>query len=186
MFKSNYYKLFLKLNKIDYGKKINFYGMPIIFKNKGSVLKIGNNCTIKSSFLSNLIGINHRTIIVARTKEAKVIIGNNVGMSGATIYSREKIVIGNNTFIGANVKILDNDFHPLDIDDRNNDNKNKIKSKEINIGENCFIGVNSIILKGTTIGNGSIVGAGSVVTGKFPENVILAGNPAKIIKEVNR
>ena len=57
-----------------------------------------------------------------------------------------------------------------------------LKMKPVLIGENCFIGMNSIVLKGTTIGKNSIVGAGSVVCGKFPENVVIAGNPARIIK----
>lgn len=49
------------------------------------------------------------------------------------------------------------------------------------IGENCFIGINSVLLMGTQLGNNVIVGAGSVVHGKFPDNVVIAGNPAKII-----
>lgn len=55
------------------------------------------------------------------------------------------------------------------------------EGQETVIGENCFIGMNVIILMGTRIGNNTIVGAGSVVHGKFPDNVVLAGNPAKII-----
>ncbi len=49
------------------------------------------------------------------------------------------------------------------------------------IGDNCFLGMNSIILPGTTIGNNCIVGAGSVVGGEYPDNVVIAGNPAKVI-----
>ncbi|STA98781.1 acyltransferase [Clostridium baratii] len=182
MFKSNYFKLFMKLNKVAYGKNLNLFGMPVIFKKKGSILNIGENCTIKSSFLSNLVGLYQRTIIVTRTKEAKIEIGNNVGISGATIYSRKAISIGDNTLIGGNVKILDNDFHPLEIEARNNDIKEKIRAREIVIGKNCFIGCNSIILKGSKIGNGSVVGAGSIVSGIFPHNSVIAGNPAKVIK----
>lgn len=51
------------------------------------------------------------------------------------------------------------------------------------IGENCFIAVNSTILPGVTIGNEVIVGAGSVVTKNVPSNVIVAGNPARIIRQ---
>ena len=57
-----------------------------------------------------------------------------------------------------------------------------IKRKPIIIDEDCFIGANSIILKGTTLGK-NVVGAGSVVHGTFPDNLIIAGNPAKIVKE---
>lgn len=184
MFKSNYFKLFMKFNKVQFGKNLKLYGVPVIFKKKGSKLTIGENCSIKSGFLSNLIGLNHRTIIVTRTEEAKINIGNNVGISGATIYARKGISIGDNTLIGGNVKILDNDFHPLEIEARNIDDKLMIKSKEVIIGENCFIGCNSIILKGTEIGSGTVVGAGSIVSGKFPENVVIAGNPAKVMRRL--
>ena len=184
MIKSNYYKLLMKLNKITYGKNLNLLGIPVIFKKGGSILSIGQNCTIKSSFLSNLIGLSQRTIIVTRTKEAKINIGNNVGISGATIYARKGITIGDNTLIGGNVKILDNDFHPLEVEARNKDDKSKIKAKEIVIGKNCFIGCNSLILKGSKIWDGSVVGAGSVVKREFPENSIIAGNPAKVIRSI--
>lgn len=58
-----------------------------------------------------------------------------------------------------------------------------MKKRPIIIGDGCFIGSNSIILKGTNLGKNCVVGAGSVVSGSFPDNVIIAGNPAKIIKE---
>lgn len=180
--KSNYFKVFMKLNKVDFGKNLNLYGLPVIFKKSGSQLNIGENCTIKSSFLSNLVGLSQRTIIVSRTKEAKVSIGNNVGISGATIYARKGISIGDNTLIGGNVKIFDNDFHPIEVEARNIDDKNAIRTREVVIGNDCFIGCNALILKGTKIGDGSVVGAGSVVCGEFPGGVVIAGNPAKVIK----
>ena len=186
MFKSNYFKLIMKLNKVKFGKNLNLYGIPVIFKKKGSQLNIGENCTIKSSFLSNLVGLSQRTIIVTRTEEAKIEIGNNVGISGATIYARKEITIGDNTLIGGNVKILDNDFHPIEVEARNLDIKEKIGTRKIKIGKDCFIGANSLILKGVEIGDGSVVGAGSVVTGKFPSNVVIAGNPARVIKVLER
>ena len=84
--------------------------------------------------------------------------------------------------IGGNVKILDNDFHPIEVKARNSDIKEKIGTREVEIGKDCFIGCNSLILKGSKIGDGSVVGAGSVVAGEFPRNCIIAGNPAKVIK----
>lgn len=184
MLKSNYFKFIMKLNKVNFSKSLNLYGIPVIFKKKGSELNIGENCTIKSSFLSNLIGLSQRTIIVTRTSEAKINIGNNVGISGATIYARKGITIGDNTLIGGNVKILDNDFHPIDVEARNLDIKEKIGTREVIIGSDCFIGCNSLILKGSKIGSGSVVGAGSVVAGEFPSNCIIAGNPARMIRSL--
>ncbi len=181
---SNYFKMIMKLNKVKYGKCLMLKGLPIIFNKSGATLSIGDNCTIISSFLSNLVGLYQRTIIVTRTTEARIEIGNNVGISGATIYARKGITIGDYTLIGGNVKIIDNDFHPIEVEARNIDDESKIGIKEIVIGRNSFIGANSIILKGTEIGEGSVVGAGSVVSGKFPANVVIAGNPAKVIKEL--
>lgn len=184
MFKSNYFKLIMKINKVKFGKNLNLYGVPVIFRKSGSQLNIGENCTIKSSFLSNLVGLSQRTIIVSRTDEAKINIGDNVGISGATIYARKSISIGDNTLIGGNVKIFDNDFHPVEVEARNIDDKDAIGTREVIIGKDCFIGCNALILKGTKIGDGSVVGAGSVVCGEFPECVVIAGNPARVIRSL--
>lgn len=191
---SSFYKIFMKFNKIRFGKNLKLKGIPFIFNKKGAVLEIGNDCVIKSSFLSNLVGLYSRTIIVTRCKGAKIKIGNNVGISGATIYARRGITIGDNTCIGGNVKILDNDFHPIEYEKRNElllskapesgEKANWIGTKEIIIGKNCFIGCNSLILKGSKLGDGCVVGAGAVVAGSFPDNVVIAGNPAKIIKHL--
>lgn len=182
---SNWYKLILKLLKIEYGKDLLLKGTPVIFNKNGAKMKIGRNCVIKSSFLSNLVGLYSRTIIVTRAPEAEIMIGDDVGISGATIYARNSIRIGDRTCIGGNVKILDNDFHPIEAEARFQDIKEKIGCKPIVIGNDCFIGCNSIILKGTVLGDGCVVGAGAVVSGKFEKNSIIAGNPARVIGTVN-
>lgn len=178
------YKIILKLTKASYGKKLKLKGFPVIFNKKGATLMIGNGCIIKSSFLSNLVGLYSRTIIVTRKEGARIVIGDNVGISGATIYAREEIIVGDNTNIGGNVKILDNDFHPIEADARLKDDKEKIGTKPVHIGRNCFIGCNSLILKGTRLGNNCVVGAGSVVCGEFEADSIIAGNPARIIRKL--
>ena len=177
--------------KVHYGQGLLLKGVPVIFNKKGANIAIGDKCTIKSSFLSNLVGLYSRTIIVTRAPEAFIKIGNNVGISGATIYARKGITIGDNTAIGGNVKILDNDFHPIEAEKRiellNNPNggdSDLVPAKEIVIGRNCFIGCNSIILKGTVLGDGCVVGAGSVVSGKFKPGAVIVGNPGREIKNM--
>ncbi|GHT33570.1 hypothetical protein AGMMS49574_19510 [Bacteroidia bacterium] len=167
---------------IEYWGKVKFNGFTVIYTFKGSSICLGEGILINSSFLSNLLGLYQRTIIVARYG-GKITIGNNCGISGSTIYSMEEITIGNNVIIGGNCKIVDNDFHPLDCYKRNPQSINDIGKKKIIIGDGCFIGANSIVLKGTELGYNCVVGAGSVVCGKFPDNVIIAGNPAKVIKQ---
>lgn len=181
---SNYFKIVMRLLKIAYGKNLLLKGCPIIYNKGGARIVIGNDVTIKSSALSNLVGLYSRTIICARCEGAEIVIGNKVGISGATIYARTGIYIGDNTQIGGNAKILDNDFHPLDAQARSADIKEAILSRPIRIGKDCFIGCNSIILKGTELGNGCIVGAGSVVSGKFEAGSVIVGNPAKTIRKM--
>ena len=191
MMNSNWFKILMKMTKVEYGKDLLLKGMPVIFNKGGAKLKIGDNVTVKSSFLSNLVGLYSRTIIVTRAAGAVIEIGDNVGISGATIYARKGIYIGENTCIGGNCKILDNDFHPIDMENRikllsdiHGGDSDLIPTREIRIGKNCFIGCNSIILKGTVLGDGCVVGAGAVVAGKFEYNCVIVGNPAKVIKKL--
>jgi acetyltransferase-like isoleucine patch superfamily enzyme len=188
---SNWYKLVMKATRVKYGKGLLLKGVPVIFNKKGAELTIGNNVTVKSSFLSNLVGLYSRTIIVTRAPGAYIRIGDNVGMSGVTIYARKGIEIGDNTAIGGNTKILDNDFHPIEAEtrnkllaDKNGGDSDLVPSKPIKIGKNCFIGCNAIILKGTELGDGCVVGAGAVVSGKFEAGSVIVGNPARCIRKV--
>lgn len=178
------YKIFLKFTKTAYGSNLKLKGVPFIYNKKNASLSIGDNCIIKSSFLSNLVGLYSRTIIVTRVEGAKITIGNNVGISGATIYARKEITIGDNTNIGGNVKILDNDFHPIEVEARLMDEKEKIGTAPVRIGKNCFIGCNALILKGTELGDNCVVGAGAVVCGKFESNSVIVGNPARVIRKL--
>ena len=168
--------IFLFLNYLKYRLKykdnIWFRGFAVIYAEKGS-----------SITFSNMIGLSQRCIIVARMG-GKINIGSHVCMSGCTLYSIDSITVGDHTDIGSGCKIIDNDFHPLSYSQRSPvERLDLVKHRPITIGEGCFIGANSIILKGTTLGKNVVVGAGSVVCGSFPNNVIIAGNPARIIKE---
>ena len=89
------------------------------------------------------------------------------------------------------MKILDNDFHPIEFEERNKlledpqgGNSELIPAKPIMIGKNCFIGCNTIILKGTVLGDGCVVGAGAVVAGVFEPDSVIVGNPARVIRKL--
>lgn len=86
------------------------------------------------------------------------------------------IRVGKGTIIAKGVYIRDSDNHALEY-------KSYIKSLPIDIGEHCWIGMRATILKGVHIGNGAVVAAGSMVTKDVPERCLVAGVPAKVIKE---
>lgn len=171
---------FLKLKGITWDKTMRFHGLPIIH-NKGKIL-VGSKFVCCSKSSENSIGVFQRVIIKSLRENSLVSIGENVQVSGSTISSASSIEIGNNVLIGSGVLITDGDAHPIDVKSRLSGGPGIVK--RIKIGDNVFIGARSIILKGVTIGNNSIIGAGSVVTKSFPDNCLLAGNPAKFIKNI--
>lgn len=184
MFRFNSYfpRLGMKLQRISYGRNLRLIGWPLIFSLDNSSIYIGDDVSINSSIMSNMLGLYQRTIIVAKGR-GNISIGNDVGISGATIYSWSSIEIGEHTLIGANVKIVDTDFHPTDSKQRLNKENHKAVSRNVVIGKNCFIGMNSIILKGSILGDDCVVGAGAVVSGVYEAGSVIAGNPAKVIKK---
>lgn len=173
----------LKLNKVRVGKNLHLHGWPFIYQFPNSKIEIGNDVSINSNFFSNLLGLYQRTIIVSKNS-GHIKIGDRVGISGATIYAWDSIEIGDDTRVGANVKIVDTDFHPVNPDERLKGNNSAAGKRPIKIGKNVFIGMNSLILKGSKIGDNCVIGGGTVVSGKFPANCVIAGNPAKIIRNL--
>ena len=98
------------------------------------------------------------------------------------IISGERILnIGDGTTISANVFISNVDHEYKDID--KSVMEQPLQFKETKIGKSCFIGYGAVILPGTRLGNHCIVGANAVVRGSYPDNCVIAGNPARIIKE---
>lgn len=97
-----------------------------------------------------------------------------------TILDVGKVTIGANAQIAPNVSIY-TASHPIHPDSRNSGYEYGLP---ITIGDNVWIGGNSVILPGITIGNNAVIGAGSVVTSDIPDNVIAVGNPCKVIRKI--
>lgn len=178
--------LFLVFNffkyKIKYRRNVHFAGISYFYADKdSSIVFKGNNTWINNYSVSNMFGLYQRTIFYA-TNGGRISIGSGCGISGVSFCSMSGITVGDRVQIGANTKIIDNDMHSLDANDRILDIRDTIKKQPVIIGDDCFIGANCIVLKGTTLGEKCIVGAGSVVHGTFPNNAMIAGNPAKVIK----
>lgn len=165
-----------------WNKSWRFHDLPLIQKGKNSTIKIGNNFVACSNPKNNTIGVFQKVIIKTNTSNSIIQIGNNVGISGATLSSNSRITIGNSVLIGSGVLITDSDAHSINPKFRSD--KTKIKSSPIIIEDEVFVGARSIILKGVTIGRGALIGAGSVVSKNVEAFAIVAGNPAKKIGDV--
>jgi len=144
---------------------------------------IGKHCTIGASFIALFGGV--------------ITVGDNTYIGpGTSIQAKNHIVIGSNVIIANNVVLLDNNNHPTSpemrlqmsaCEDYMHDELWSWKyaeSSPVVIEENVWIGRDARILKGVTVGKGSIVALGAVVTHDVPPYCIVAGNPARIVKEL--
>ena len=117
-------------------------------------------------------------------------IGDGTILVGAVLMCAEHIVIGKRTVISYHVTIADSDFHPIDPVLRRQDAianapggdrlmRPPVVSQTVRIGDDVWIGIGAIILKGVCIGNGARILAGSVVTRDVPAGAVFGGNPAR-------
>ncbi len=147
---------------------------------RGTVL-LGNAVRLFSTRRVNAICRN-RTVIDTR-KGGVIAIGERSGLSSVMMSSKTAITIGKRVLIGANTCIYDHNFHALKPEDRIDPIRGaeNTKSSPVLIEDDCFIGADCMILKGTRIGARSIVAAGSVVFGlDVPPDSLVRGNPAVI------
>jgi galactoside O-acetyltransferase len=159
------------------GKPIKHH--PLLLKGKG-IISFGTNVQI--GVFSSPYFYSHYTYLEAREEWSEIIIGDNVAINNAfSIECSTKVIIENDVLIGTGCSIIDNDGHDLAIEKRN---IGYPKTAQIYICQNVFLGSNVTILKGVTVGKNSVIGNGSVVTNDIPENVIAAGNPAKVIRNL--
>lgn len=110
----------------------------------------------------------------------KLILGDNFKISAeSSIICREKITFGDNCLLSWDILIMDTDFHKI-----THNGKYTNKNKKISIGEHVWIGCRCTILKGVTIANDTVISANSHIYKSFDsQNILIGGNPAKIIKE---
>jgi acetyltransferase-like isoleucine patch superfamily enzyme len=174
-----YNYILFKFNNVAYLEFPKIHGF-ILLKNRGKII-LGRNCIITSNKNGNPVGSNSNSYIYC-SPGGIIKIGENVSLSNALIFSQENITISDYVMIGGGVQIWDTDFHPLSLNARIVHDKSKIKTKSVFLERGCFIGANSLILKGVRIGENSIIAAGSVVSKSVPKNEIWGGNPAKFIK----
>lgn len=177
---SYYYCKYLK--KLNLGRNVLFNYIPNIIKHKDALIEIGDGTTINSNNLGYHVNMFQKCKLYADRPGAKIIIGKKSRIHGTCIHAYDSIKIGDNCLIAANTQIIDGNGHQLSFPDVHNRINTTDYGNPIVIEDNVWIGTNSIILGGTTIGYGTVIGAGSVVKGTIPPMSIYGGNPAKLIK----
>jgi acetyltransferase-like isoleucine patch superfamily enzyme len=144
-------------------------------------LSIGNNCIIRAS-------------VVFEKENSVLTIGDRCFIGKCLFSIADRVEIGNDVMLSWGVAVTDHDSHSLMFSYRQHDVTNwqkgykdwaAINIQKVVIEDRVWIGFNAILLKGITIGEGAIVGAGSVVTKDVAPFTVVAGNPAKVIRELS-
>jgi acetyltransferase-like isoleucine patch superfamily enzyme len=185
---------------------------PAHLKIKNELIKNGNLLAGKGSNIENCkifhSGVTHGFVnieigedcllegtIVLYTNQSTIKIGDRTFIGkDTTLYCYDSIEIGNDIMFSWGITVIDTNAHSLKSKERINDvtdwkkgaafkDWSNVSFKKVSIGNNAWIGFNSIILKGVTIGESAIVAAGSVVTKDVAPYTIVGGNPAEFIKE---
>ncbi len=181
------------INRLRY---LYWLNTTILLKNN---LNIGDNCVFnqKTRFtgcgkitVGNKVNFGYKIggrfygpgiELQARTLNSNITIGNNVlTNNNMCIISCGSISIGDDCLIGQNVTFMDFDAHGIHPEQR----RKLGEIGTIAIGQNVWIGNDVLILKNVKIGNNSVVAAGAIVTKEFPDNVVIGGIPAKIIRHL--
>lgn len=173
------WRLYGRLRGATIHPTVVFNGKPLIRRHRHSELIVHERVIVNSTIRSNPVIGTARTSISAVAPGARLIVEAGVGMSGVSITAAKEVVIGEGTFIGADVLITDTDFHSPD-GQGSWKNASVESARPVRIGKGCFVGARAIILKGVTIGDGAVIGAGAVVTCDVPSEHLAAGNPASI------
>jgi acetyltransferase-like isoleucine patch superfamily enzyme len=176
---------FFRKKDFLFGNDVVFYKSARIINNAGSrtAISIGRHSHVRGELLTFPQG-------------GKITVGEYCYIGEHSyIWSVESIEIGDRVMIAHNVSVFDNLTHPISAVKRHaqfcsiisagNPELIDLAASPVRIGDDAWIGCMSVILKGVTIGKGAIIGAGSVVTKDVPPYVIVAGNPAVVIREIS-
>lgn len=178
-------------DKFSAGEKLQVLGAnPIIKAPQNGRIIVGTEVVLNSDFVNSNTSLSTRVKFVTGIN-GLIKIGNNCDLNGTCMVAYDEIEIGNYCQFASSSIISDTDFHPVNPEIRLAQMKglpfshDEVKKKKIKIGDNVWLGWGSIVLKGVTIGDNSIVAAGAVVVKDVPPNVIVAGNPAQVVKRLD-
>lgn len=165
--------------KLRMGKRVQF-GRN--FVTNGSLVIRGPGRVILGDDI-NAWGHAEKNVLITYTPDSVISIGKGTRLNGAGIQAYTRVSVGARCILSSTI-IFDSDFHPLSPTQRH-DPDAPVAAAPINIGENVWVGGQSAVLKGITIGENSVVAFRAVVSKDVPANVVVAGNPAQIVKRLD-
>ena len=173
---------------VVYGQDVRVLGRPFLrLAERGSIV-LGDRVVLSSHPAANSLEARGPCILRTILPEARIMVGDDTGMTSATISAASMIRIGDRVLVGAGVMITDSDHHPVHapvgLPRRFAGFPPPSGVDAVIIEDDVFIGAHAIILKGVRIGTGAVVGAGSVVSRNVPAQSIVAGNPAVVVGSV--
>ena len=171
-------------------RKVDSWLIKRLFRRKGGVIKKPLSLIGHSSFeIGEKVRIKDFATIECYKRfgdqqlNPKLVLGDGVVIGPMlTMYVTEKLVIGKNTIIAHNATIV-TENHGTNPELEEPFMSQYLSSKPVTIGSNCWLGSNVVILPGTSLGDNCIVAANAVVNKSFPDNVLIGGVPAKILKK---
>jgi acetyltransferase-like isoleucine patch superfamily enzyme len=182
-----YVPLRLRAMGVEVGQDVRFYGMPIVRVIKGSRIRLGDRVVLCSDSRFTDLGVNHPVVLRTLRPGARIVIGDNTGISGGAICAANAIEVGEQCLLGANVTVVDTDFHATKPEGRRfNNDVTAIATAPVYIEHNVFLGTGAIVLKGVRVGENSIIGAGAIVVKNVPANEVWGGNPAQHISDLTQ
>jgi acetyltransferase-like isoleucine patch superfamily enzyme len=167
-----------KLHPGTFGPGLRVFGWPIVLTTPGSTLRCGCCLNMISDPYYSEGANSHPVYLRTLGSDAELLIGDDVGLNGATIVAALSVRIGNGVMMGANSTVVDTDFHPLAPADRHRRDVPPATAPVV-VGDNVFLGYNSLVMKGVAIGRDAVVAACSVVVRDVPAGAVVAGNPAR-------
>jgi acetyltransferase-like isoleucine patch superfamily enzyme len=176
-------RLVRRTDGFSFGPGLSVLGWPILRCSEGAHVVVGRNLMLISESVHSAVGVSRPCMIRAMRPGARIVIGDDVGMSGATVCAAREVTIGDRVLIGADAVIVDNDLHPVRSIPRRYEQED-VASAPVVIEDDVFIGMRAMVLKGVRIGAGAVVGAGSVVTADVPAGCIVGGVPASVLGQV--
>jgi acetyltransferase-like isoleucine patch superfamily enzyme len=170
---------------VSVAPRVQFLGRPIISLAPESAIAVASSALLISRPSRTALGVSSPVILRTLLPGASIEIGPDTGMSGTTVCAALSVLIGARVLLGADVMISDTDFHPVDEVPRRHGAIPLPESGDgVIIEDDVFIGARSIILRGVRVGHGSVVGAGSVVTSDVAPLTVVAGSPARYVRDV--